>query len=147
MTSQTIAYVVWAALILAFGVMEGVTVQLVSIWFVLGSVAGLIAAISGAPVVAQVLICIGVSVISLVATRPLVKKRLTATRQSTNADRCIGNDAVVVEDINNLDAVGTVKADGKLWSARSSGGDIIPADSIVTVERIDGVKLIVSLKE
>lgn len=147
MTSQTIAYVVWAALILAFGVMEGVTVQLVSIWFVLGSVAGLIAAVSGAPVVAQVLICIGVSVISLVATRPLVKKRLTATRQSTNADRCIGNDAVVVEDINNLDAAGTVKADGKLWSARSSGGDIIPVDSIVTVERIDGVKLIVSLKE
>lgn len=147
MTSQTLAYVVWAGLIVFFGIMEGATVQLVSIWFVLGSIAGLIAAICGAPVIAQVLICIGVSIVSLVATRPLVKKRLTATMQSTNADRCIGADAVVVEDIDNLDAAGAVKVDGKVWTARSQSGDHISAGTVVTVQRIDGVKLIVSAKE
>ncbi|MBR7073208.1 MAG: NfeD family protein, partial [Eubacterium sp.] len=36
--------------------------------------------------------------------------------------------------------------DGKVWTARSSDKSIIPKDSIVTVEKIDGVKLIVSAK-
>lgn len=147
MTPQMISYIVWAALILAFGVLEGVTVQLVSIWFVLGSIAGLIAAVCGAPVIVQVFVCIGVSVAALVVTRPMVKKKLTPQVQSTNADRCIGRDAVVTQEINNLADAGTVKADGKLWTARSSNGDIIPAAEVVTVERIEGVKLIVSRKQ
>ncbi len=147
MTPQMISYIIWAALILAFGVLEGVTVQLVSIWFVLGSIAGLIAAVCGAPVIVQVLVCIGVSVAALVITRPLVKKKLTTKVQSTNADRCIGTDAVVTQEINNLADAGTVKADGKLWTARSSNGDIIPAAEVVTVERIEGVKLIVNRKQ
>ena len=40
---------------------------------------------------------------------------------------------------------GVVKADGKSWSARSADGSIIPAGSVVEVQKIDGVKLIVGL--
>ncbi|MBR3738003.1 MAG: NfeD family protein, partial [Eubacterium sp.] len=70
-------------------------------------------------------------------------KKINFKAQKTNADRCIGEDAVVCEEINNLEAKGQVKVDGKIWSARSSDGSIIPTDTIVTVEKIDGVKLIV----
>lgn len=139
-------YVVWAVAILLFGVLEGVTAQLVSIWFVLGSIAGMIAAMCGAPVTVQAIIFVAVTIITLIGTRPIVRKRLNAKVEKTNADRCVGGDAVVIEEINNLESLGQVKADGKIWTARSSDGSIIQKDKIVTVEKIDGVKLIVRNK-
>ena len=139
-------YIVWAIAILLFGILEGITAQLVSIWFLLGSVAALIASFFGASTAVQVVIFVAVTIITLIATRPIVKKRINTKFEKTNADRCIGNDAVVVEEINNLEPTGQVKADGKIWSARSSDGTIIPENTVVTVEKIDGVKLIVKAK-
>jgi len=136
-------YIIWAVAILAFGILEGMTAQLVSVWFVLGSVAGLIAALCGAPVYLQVILCVAVSVLTLLATRPIVRKKLATAVEKTNADRCIGQSAVVTEEINNLLPSGQVKADGKVWTARSSDGSVIPQGTVVTVEKIDGVKLIV----
>lgn len=146
MTTMTTMYIIWAVAIVVFAVAEGMTTQLVSIWFVLGSIAGLISAVFKAPIIAQVLIAIAVSIVALVLTRPIVKKRLTPNPQSTNADRCIGQDAVVTEEINNLASTGQAKTDGKIWTARSENGEVIAKDSIVTVKRIDGVKLIVEQK-
>lgn len=136
-------FIVWAALIIAFGVLEAITVQLVSIWFVIGSVAGLIAKFCGASVTVQVIVFIAVSALALIITRPLVKKKLETKVEKTNADRCIGMQGVVTEDIDNLAPSGQVKADGKTWTARSLTGECIPKDSVVTIEKIDGVKLIV----
>lgn len=144
--TQTTMYIIWAVAIVLFAVAEGLTAQLVSIWFVIGSIAGLIATFCGAPISLQIVIAVAVSIVALLATRPLVKKRLTPQIESTNADRCIGQDAVVLEEIDNLASTGQVKTDGKIWTARSSTDDIIPVGSTVTIERIDGVKLIVSTK-
>lgn len=143
---MTTMYIIWAVAIFFFAVTEGMTTQLVSIWFVLGSIAGFVSALFGLPIVAQVIIFIAVSVISLVLTRPIIKKRLTPRIQSTNADRCIGMDALVMEEINNIESRGQVKADGKIWSARSLNDEIIQKDAIVVVEKIEGVKLIVRTK-
>lgn len=143
---MTTMYIVWAAAIVFFAVAEGLTTQLVSIWFVIGSIAGLISAFCKAPIWLQVVIAVAVSIVTLVITRPIAKKRLTPNVESTNLDRCIGMDALVIEDINNIVPTGQVKVDGKVWSARSADNDEIPANTIVSVEKIDGVKLIVSKK-
>lgn len=139
-------YIIWAAAILVFGIAEGITAQLVSIWFVIGAIAGLIAAFLGATIPIQIVVFVAVSIVALLLTRPIVKKKLTPKIESTNADRCIGQDALVVEKIDNISAKGQVKVDGKIWTARSSNGDIIEADRLVEVEKIDGVKLIVRKK-
>ena len=144
--SMTGRIVLWAALMIAFIIVEAVTVQLVSIWFALGSLGGLIANVCGLSFAAQIGIFIAVSAVSLIATRPLVKKFTKSKIQSTNVDRCIGTDAFVTEEINNLQAKGQVKADGKIWTARSADDSLIPENSVVTVEKIEGVKLIVKLK-
>ncbi|MBR0415162.1 MAG: NfeD family protein [Clostridia bacterium] len=141
--SQTAVYILWAAAILVFAVLEGLTVQLVSIWFVLGSVAALIAALCGASFTVQVVLFAAVSVISLLLTRPFVKKWLKIKAESTNADRCIGARAVVTETIDNLAATGQVKVQGAVWSARSASGAVVETGQTVTVKRIEGVKLIV----
>lgn len=143
---MTTMYIIWAVAIVFFAVAEGMTTQLVSIWFVIGSIAGLVSAFCKAPIWLQVVIFVAVSVIALVTTRPIAKRKLTPNVEPTNADRCVGQEAVVIEEINNIEAVGQAKADGKVWTARSSAGDIIPKGTIVVIEKIEGVKLIVRRK-
>lgn len=140
----TTMYIIWAVAIVGFGILEGITFQLVSIWFMIGSVAGLVAALCSAPFYLQCVIAIAVSVVALLVTRPIVMKYLKPRIQSTNADRCLEQTAVVLEDIDNLNSTGCVKVDGKQWTARSANGEIIEKDTLVKVEKIEGVKLIVS---
>lgn len=139
--------IIWIVLLLAFIVLEAVTVQLVSAWFAIGALCALIVNLCGLSLVWQMLVFIVVSGVCLLATRPLVRKLTAAKIQKTNADRCIGADAVVLEEIHNLHATGQVKTGGNVWTARSADDTVIPAGAVVTVERMEGVKLIVRAKE
>lgn len=142
--SSTALTVIWIVLLVLFLVLEAATVQLVSAWFALGALCALLANLCGVGVVWQVVLFLVVSAICLIATRPLVKK-MTATKiQKTNADRCIGAEAVVLEEINNLKSTGLVKAMGNTWTARSEDGSVIQKDAVVIVRKMEGVKLIVS---
>lgn len=133
----------WAVMLVAFIVIEAVTAQLVTIWFAVGSLASLIAQMLGAEVWLQWVIFVSVSAVILAATRPLVKKFTKTKVQPTNADRCIGQTAVVTEKIDNIAGKGAVKVGGIMWTARSETGDVIDENKEVTVTKIDGVKLIV----
>lgn len=144
--TQTTVYIFWAAAILVFGIAEAVTVQMVSIWFLVGAIAALIAALCGASPVIQIIVFIAVSVLALVITRPLVKKYISPKKENTNADRVIGQIGIVTEDIDNINAIGQVKVDGKIWTARSADNSNLSAGSEVVIDRIDGVKLIVKSK-
>ncbi|MBQ6381865.1 MAG: NfeD family protein [Clostridia bacterium] len=141
--SQTAIYILWASAIVIFAIVEGATVQLVSVWFVLGAVAALIAALCGAGFAVQIILFTAVSLLALVITRPLVKKFVKPKVQATNADRCLGAEGIVTERIDNIAATGQVKVKGNVWTARSASGACIEAGTTVRVERIEGVKLIV----
>lgn len=144
--TQTMMYIFWAAAIVLFGVAEAVTAQLVSIWFVAGAIAALISAVFGAPILIQIIVFIAVTILALVITRPLVKKYIHPKKEYTNADKVIGQIGIVTEDINNIQATGQVKVDGKAWTARSIDNSIIPEGSEIIIDRIEGVKLIVKIK-
>ena len=133
----------WIVLLVVLVIVEAATAQLVTIWFAAGAAAALIAERCHAPEWLQWIIFIAVSVIALIATRPLVRKVTKNKRQPTNADRCIGQTAVVLEEINNIEGKGQVQVNGIPWTARSLDGTVFKKDELVTVERIDGVKLIV----
>ncbi len=141
--SSTALTVIWIVMLVIFLVMEAATVQLVSAWFALGALCALIANLCGVGVIWQIVLFLVVSAICLIATRPFVKKLTAAKIQKTNADRCIGAEAVVLEEIDNLQSVGLVKCGGNTWTARSADGSVIPQGAVVTVERMEGVKLIV----
>lgn len=134
---------IWIAAIIVFGVAEAATAGLVSIWFVAGSVAALLAVQLGAALWLQIVVFLAVSIASLIATRPLAHKMLDKTIVPTNADRVLHHTARVVEEIDNANARGAVYIDGKTWSARSEDGEILPRDAMVTVVRMEGVKLFV----
>ncbi|MPM95912.1 hypothetical protein SDC9_143068 [bioreactor metagenome] len=137
----------WIALTVILIIIEAATTQLVTIWFAAGAVAAFIASLCHLSVIWQAVIFTVVSVVSLIVTRPLVRKFTKTRTEPTNADRCIGKDAVVIESIDNNSAKGQVKVGGIIWTARSSTGEIIEKDAVVKIEKIDGVKLIVSEKQ
>ena len=87
--SGDMSTIIWIAAIVIFGVVEAATVGLVSIWFVIGSVAGLVAAALDAPIWLQVVLFFLVSIAALIATRPLVKKLAHKGEVATNADRVL----------------------------------------------------------
>lgn len=134
---------IWLAVIFLALVIEGLTAQLISIWFVPGGLAGLISGFCGAGEWIQVLIGAVVTLVCLIATRPLVNRVMKFRKVDTNSGRLVGQTGIVVQEIRNLDAAGQVKIQGSVWSARSDTGEIIPLDRKVSVLRIEGVKLIV----
>ena len=137
------ATTIWIAAIIIFGVAEAATAGLTAIWFVLGGVAGLIAAVCGGPVWLQVGLFFAVSIAALAFTRPLVVKLMKKDIKPTNADRVLNNVGRVTERIDNALPSGAVYIDGKTWTARSADGEVIEPDAAVRILRMEGVKLIV----
>lgn len=138
---------IWFGLLILFGILEAVTVSVVSIWFMAGSLAAILAALCGASLPVQIVLFLAVSVALLACLRPLVRKYVSPKITATNADRVFGKTAVVTESIDNIAAQGAVKVGGVVWTARSSGGKPIAAGAQVQVDRIEGVKLYVTPAE
>lgn len=134
---------VWLGLIILAVILESVTTELISIWFVVGGLGGLVAGAFDAPPVVQVLVAAAVTLLSLFCTRPLVMKKLKRKPVETNAGRYIDQVGVVTEGIDNLKNIGQVKVMGSVWTARTEQGELLPVDSRVRVLRIEGVKMIV----
>ena len=134
----------WLILLVIFAGVEGLTAGLISIWFCAGSLVAFFAAWLNATLTVQIALFAVVSLISMALIRPLARKYLHTKTENTNADRILGTQAVVTESIDNLRSVGQVKAGGMTWTARSASGDPIPKGTLVQVERIEGVKAIVS---
>lgn len=135
--------IMWLAAIVVFAVLEAATAALVSIWFVVGSVAGLILALCDVGFWTQFLVFLIISALVLAVVRPIAKKYLTPKKVSTNYDRYIGSTAIVTETIDNIHSTGAVKISGVEWTARSDSGEVIHKDSLVRITAIEGVKLIV----
>ena len=133
----------WLIAFAVFLGVEALTVGLTSIWFALGSLAALICAWLGGKMWLQTVWFLGISILSLVLTRPLAKKYVNSRQQPTNADRSIGHCGMVTETVDNLRSTGEVKLDGRIWTARSLSGEPIEKGSIVIAREIRGVKLIV----
>ena len=142
---DNIPAIVWLVLLLAFAALEGITVGLTSIWFAAGALAALIAALLHGPLWLQIALFLAVSILCLLAVRPLARKYVNTQVQPTNADRVIGAEARVTEDIDNIQGKGAVSVGGVIWTARSDSDGVIPAGSLVRVLRIEGVKVFVEL--
>lgn len=134
----------WLIALVVFLIVEAIVPGLVSIWFAVGALAALLAALFHAPFWLQVVWFLVVSVAALALTRPLARKYVNARTTPTNADRILGKECVVREAISNLEGTGAVAVDGKVWTARLAQDDETAAPGeVVIVRRIEGVKLIV----
>lgn len=136
----------WLAVFVLLIVIELATMGLTTIWFAGGAVAGFIASMLGANVVIQAVVFFVVSIVLLIFTRHFAVRYINSNKTKTNIDGLIGQEALVLEEINNIRETGCARLEGKEWTARSVDDTVIPADTVVIVERIEGVKLIVKTK-
>lgn len=134
---------VWLGIIVFSVILEAATSELVSIWFVFGGLGGLVAVALKMPIGVQAAVAILISAGCLIFTRPFVKKKLNIKRVYTNADRYIGQKAIVIQEIDNIKGMGQVNVKGNIWTARSDDQSKIPVNTEVEILRIEGVKLIV----
>lgn len=139
---------IWLIIFVACIVIEIATMGLVTIWFAGGSLLAAIVAAVGGPLWLQVVLFLGASVVLLYLTRPIAVKYFNKDRVRTNAESLIGQQAIVISEINNLQGIGQVTVNGQEWSARNVDVQAeIPVGSVVIIRAISGVKLMVELKE
>ena len=136
----------WLVVFILLILIELATMGLTTIWFAGGAVAGFVASMLGANVVIQAAAFFAVSILLLFFTRPFAVRYINSNKTKTNVDGLIGQEALVLEEINNIRETGCARLEGKEWTARSMNDTVIPKDTVVTVERIEGVKLIVKAK-
>ena len=144
---QNMTYI-WLAAMIILLIFEAIVPGLISIWFALGALAALIAALAHAPIWLQIVIYLITSLASLILTKPLVQKYVNSKVQHTNADAVIGKECIVTEKVDNVMGTGSAKVDGKEWSARSSADNVtISKGSRARIISIEGVKLIIEPNE
>ncbi len=134
----------WAILVIAFVILEIVTVQLVSIWLAAGAfITMLCTFFLDLKPFGQMTVFILSSAVLLLITFPIIRSLRKKTHIATNSDMDIGKTATVIEEINSSGNAGRVTLNGVDWRAVSENGEIISKGSIVTIVEISGTKLIV----
>ena len=120
-------------------------IQLISIWAALGSIVALICDVCGVDDNIQIIVFFAVTFASLALTRPFVS-RMTKKVKNTpmNADMNIGKTGLVTKIVDEAAGIFRVTVAGADWSAKSVDSRMPEIGQSVKVERIEGVKLIVS---
>ncbi len=127
----------WLMLIIFLGFLEAITINLVSIWFVISGLIALILSFFTENFVIQFGVFVVVGIILMLATRKTLEQKLVK-KEKTNLDRIVGMKGVVTEDIAEL-TTGEIKVDGKRWSAISK--QVLKKGDIVKILKIKGVKV------
>ena len=138
-------WIVWLILMVVFLIVEAVTLGITTVWCAAGGLVAAIMDLLGAPVAAQVITMIAVSVICFVACliwiRPAIDAKHARKADPTNADRVIGKEGIVIKAIDPMAGQGQIKVLGQVWSAKAD--KTINEGATVKVLSMEGVKLIV----
>ncbi len=139
------AWIVWLILAAAFLVLEAATVNLVSIWFVVGCLGGLVVDLLGGGVWLQILVMLVLSGILLFVFLRMRPHLGLSGREvvPTNADRFIGQKAQVIVAIDPIAGQGQVRVRGQVWSAISHDASQIPVGTMTVITEIRGVHAVV----
>lgn len=122
---------------------EAISFNLVTIWMAAAAfLTSIYAWFFPTQYVPQAFIFIVLSIILIIATKPLAKK-LIKNHEKTNADSLIGEIGIVTVSIDSLNLKGQVKVRGQIWSAKTATEEEIPENEKVKIIKIEGVKLVV----
>lgn len=129
---------IWLGLVITLTLIEVLTTNLVTIWYIVSALVSLILAFFVDSYLIQFSVFVILGTVLLFTTRDYLVKLIVKKREKTNLDRVVGMTGVVTEEITNKKS-GEVKVDGKRWTAIADKK--IKVDSTVKVLEIDGVKL------
>lgn len=128
----------WVVLIIILTIIEVVTINLVTIWYVASAIVALIASFFIDNFYIQFAIFVILGTIFLITTKKTLDKFFNNKKVKTNLDRIVGMKGKVVEEID-INNDGAVKVDGKVWTAYADKN--IKVDSIVRILEINSTKI------
>lgn len=138
----------WLIALAILLVIEILTLGLTTIWFAGGALVAFFISLVSDSVILQLIVFLIVSFVLLIFTRPVATKYLNSKREKTNYEGLIGQEAKVLERIDNFNNTGLILLNGLEWMARAkSDRDIIEAGQKVVIREIAGVKAIVEVEK
>ena len=148
MMIETYMWIIWLALFVVMLVVEASGPALVSVWFAFGALIALL--VSFIPEVQwwiEVIVFVVISITTLLALRPVIKRYIKRNKINTNVDSFAGKRGYVIEDITYLKP-GAVKIGDVSWTAIPVNTDeTILENEIIEVVTVKGNKLIVKKVE
>ena len=136
---------IWLAVFVSAIILEAATQDFVSIWFSIGAIVCLCIC-NTIPYWAEFIVFSVISFVTLLLTRPLVKKMMDRNIRYTNVDEVIGKRVKVIKEISKYEA-GEVKINGIIYTAilLEEAENTIKEDTIVEIIAFQGNK--VSVRE
>jgi len=134
---------VWLGVTAVSLILEFVTMEMASIWFVAGGIVGMILAACGVGWEIQLIVFILVSLILLLSLRKIALKLLLKNSGAkTNASGVVGKKFKLQSAITEEKA-GTIKINDVVWNVVSEDGGPIEEGSQVEIVEIKGNKYVV----
>lgn len=148
MNIESYMWIIWLVLFVAMLIVEACGPALVSIWFSFGAIVALILSfIPGVEWWIEVIVFVVISVATLLALRPILKKYVRRNKYNTNIDSFTGKQGYVIEDITYLKP-GAVKIGDVSWTAIPvNKNEKILENEIIEVVAVNGNKLSVKKVE
>ena len=148
MNIESYMWIIWLVLFVAMLIVEACGPALVSIWFSFGAIVALILSfIPGVEWWIEVIVFVVISVATLLALRPVLRKYIKRNKYNTNIDSFNGKRGYVIEDMTYL-RPGAVKIGDVSWTAIPANKDeTIVENEIIEVVAVNGNKLIVKKVE
>jgi len=137
--------VFWVVLFIVCVVVEAVTYQMITTWFAIGAVFASVLASFEVSTTWQITAFLIVSILCLLALRPISLKCLKNKDYKSNTDALLGDRVLITENTDSLSGRGKIR--GMEWSVRTENEEGIEAGQVAYVKRVEGVKLIVSKGE
>ena len=138
-------WLIWMILAAIFIVGEIFTAGFFIMWFGVGAAVAGVLAILGLGMGWQLAAFVIVSLVLVLVSRNFANKITKEQPPGIGANRFIGKQAIVIEEIDNDKGTGRIRMDREEWRAESQDGSVIPVDSRVQTIQIEGTHLIVNL--
>lgn len=134
----------WFLIFLILIIVEVLTINLSTIWFIIGSVFAFFSSFFTRNLNYQIIVFIVFTIISIILTKRFLTKVSNFKKINTNVDSIIGRTCLVTKDINNLLNQGEIVIDKNIWSALSKDDNVVIKEGTkVKICDIKGVKVIV----
>lgn len=134
---------IWLIIAILFFILEMMGPNFLLFWVGIGALITMFSSIFIDNVIVEIGIFAVSSILLIFCTRPFAKKMTQKDTTVTNANSCIGKQAIVTQEINPLKGIGQIKVETEIWSAKSSSDEIIEKGELVTILEINGVKAVV----
>ena len=134
----------WIALAAVFIIGEIFTGGFFILWFGVGALLAGVAAICGLGMGWQWGIFVVVSGVLVLVSRRFAQAVTEEQPPGIGADRTIGKEGVVLEEIDNITDSGRVRIGKEEWRARSESGEKLAANEKVKVTALVGTHVVVA---